>query len=84
MVPVVKKVGDTDESYSWADAVKDPSGHSPYRNGPQYVDPRNVVVPVTQKEETQKEDTEEMVEICDMCVCVCNFLRSEPVVCVCV
>jgi hypothetical protein len=44
MPPVAKKVGDTDESYSWVDAVKAPAGASRYKNGPQYVDPRKVLV----------------------------------------
>ena len=59
MPPVAKKVGDTDESYSWVDAVKAPSGVSRYKNGPQNIDPRKVLVAETQ------EPSEKMDEMCD-------------------
>jgi hypothetical protein len=59
MPPVAKKVGDTDESYSWVDAVKNPAGASRYKNGPQYVDPHKVLVAETQ------EPSEKMDEMCD-------------------
>jgi hypothetical protein len=44
MSPVVNKDDDTDESYSWADVVKTPSGQSRYRNVPQFVDPSKTLV----------------------------------------
>jgi len=72
MPPVVKKVGDTDESYSWADTVKTDPDQPRYRNGDQYVDPHKCLVP-----ETLEEDTEEIEE---MCVSVSSLsLTSSPV-----
>jgi hypothetical protein len=56
MPPVPKTVGGTDESLSWVDVVKTPSG---FRNGPQYVDPHKLLVAETQVE------SDKMDEMCD-------------------
>jgi hypothetical protein len=54
--PVPKKDGGADESLSWVDVVKVPSG---FRNVPQYVDPHKRLVTETQVE------SEKMEEMCD-------------------